>query len=486
MAPVTLAQFHADSITGMGGGSIGGVGGWANQQTGLGMPGEQTQAEFLPIQPLHFQALANLFYGDPLAAAVVEKHPVAALAKAPKAINPNLNAEQIKRVNDALRRMEWVEKCEQAATFARLFGNAGVWVASTGEQSEARRTREIVQFLKVVDRRRMYVTDYYTDPRRENAGEPAGYAFVPMGHVVETSEHHFGTHVHATRIGMFRGIKTDAVQRAYNAGWDFSVLQRCINVVRDMGETWRGLSQLMKELSIKVLKVKNLAGQLLARPAQTEMRLLMARRSLSILKMLAIDPDTEEFGRVDATALTGAAALLELLLLQVSAASDVPVTELYGRSPTGLNASGAEESEAWRGKVAGYQNKQLRAPMVTIAAAVGESVIPGVGLDGWDIEFPPLVEESRSQRTAARKAVADIDALYITNNVFSPEAIAVLRGGANGSWEADYSSVDVSTAAALARMPPAPSELPDGSEGLGNDPAPHPPPPPSLRPSRGL
>lgn len=480
--------FNLDSF---GAGGIGGAGGWFNPQTGLGDPNEQTRAEFMPLQPLNPQSLANLYYGDPLAAVVVEKHPKAALRKPPRAVNPNVTPEQRKRVNQALMNLGWVEKSQEAATFARLFGNAGIWLASPTDQSNPRGRGEVIRFLKGVDRRCMYVGSYYTEPMRENAGAPASYAIVPIGHVLRAGEE-FGSFVHESRIAMFRGLKVDPIQRSYNAGWDYSILQRCINVVRSMGETWEGVSTLLRELSIKLLKVKGLAGQLLARPYQTETSLAIRRRQLSVLKMLAIDSDSEEFSRVETSALTGAAAVLELILLQVAAAADMPVSELYGRSPTGLNNTGEFEAESWRNTVAAYQASHLREPMTQIACAVGESVLPGSGAD-WSIEFPPLVEETRAQRTAARRAIIDADAVQIQNGVYTPEQIAVLRSGPAAEWEIDYSSIDTTLARALAgagddgpgddRTPPPPSTLP-GAGGRSEAPGTaRVPPPPSTLPA---
>lgn len=443
--------------------------GWWNTVTGLGAPGgKDTSTRFDPNPLLQFQELANMFYGDDLSYRIVSKLPKDALKREPLVKNTAATPEQVQKVQKRLRALGWVTKFKNAGVFSRLFGNAGVLVATMSEQTEPMGPAEPVRFLRTVDRRSLLVAGYYVTPTEEKHGTPERYGLIPIG--MQFSGTYSGV-VHETRIRMLRGTELDQFQRAINGGWDYSVLQRCINAVRDMGETWAGVSYLLRELSIKVLQTANLAQNVAQNPGLVRFRLDLANQMLAVNRLMVIDKDKETFDRKDVSALNGVAALVEQVLLRLSAAAEMPVTQLYGRSPSGLNATGESDENAWYDRVETYQEQDLKPAMLPVVQQVGASMFPGIPAETWDMEFPPLKQESPSDVSTRRKAVADMDAVYISNGVFSAEAIAVLR--ASGNWDPDYSGVDVTAAKALLRNP-NPSD-PDGDE---DPPPPVPAPPP--------
>jgi phage-related protein (TIGR01555 family) len=448
--------------------------GWFNHLTGMGM-GSETETRFSREPILQADTLSALYYGgDDLAATVVDALPEEALRRPPKVTNPHRTPEEVKRVQERLEALGWVERFKQAAIFARLYGDGGVWIASEGEQPQPRAAGERVRFLKHVDRRVMLVGRYYTDPKAENLGTPETFSIVPVG--VSYSHENMGSQVHETRIARLVGWRLDPIQRAYNAGWNYSVLQRCINTVEAMGATWEGISALLRELSIKVLKVKGLQASRASRPDLVMARLATIKQGLSTWNLLAVDADSESFDRVDAGSLTGAAALLEMVLLRVASAARMPVSILFGRSPAGLNATGESETRAWYASVSSYQSTELQAPMSEAARAVGEEMFPGS--EGWGVEFPSLWEPTEAETVDAATKVATLDQILITNGVFTPEQIATLRGGSGGHWRPDYTSLDVTVARALSR---GSQELPENPDDGGETD----PPPPVPKPSPG-
>lgn len=437
---------------------------WYNPQTGIGDSSESAETHFMRNRLLSLQELADTFYGDDLAYRVVSALPHEAMKRKPLVVNKRATLEQVQCVQERLDAMDFHTKVRDCAVFGRLFGDAGLWMATRNDQTAPFQKGEHVRFIKQLDRRVLIAGGYYTDPNEENLGRPNQYLVVPVG--MTLNYRNLGTAVHETRIPMFHGLRLDPIQRAWNMGWNYSVLQRIYNTVRDMGETWAGISILLRELSIKVLKVKGLNAAQSTRPDLVRFRLKMARQNLSTLHMLAIDADSESFDRVESGTLTGAAAILEQVLLRVAAAAEMPVTRLYGRSPSGLSATGEADTRQWYDSVATYQQSELLPPMLDVLESVAGSMYPGVG--GWGFEFPSLWQPTDGEKTANAKAVADLDAVYINAGVFSAEQIATLRGGPNGTMAPDYTSLDVSVQSALARMPPPRGE---DAPGEGADPA---------------
>ena len=366
-----------------------------------------------------------------------------------------------------LKGLEFHSKVKDGAIFGRLFGNSGLWLATENDQTQPFQRGEKVKFIKGMDRRILVAAGYYTDAREENLGRPSAFSVIPVG--MTLSYESLANVVHETRIPMFSGLRLDPIQRAYNMGWDYSILQRIYATIRDMGETWAGISILLRELSIKVLKIKGFQNMMSTQPDLMRFRLRQARMSLSVLRIMALDADTESLERVESGTLTGAAQVLEQVLLRVAAAAEMPVTRLYGRSPSGLSATGEADTRQWYDDVASYQENELSPVMTEVAENILASDFPE--LEGsWGFEFPSLWQPTEKERTEAAKAVADLDAVYITNSVFSAEQIAVLRGGKNGTMAPDYTGIDVSLQAALAALPPERDPTPpEGEEDEGTD-----------------
>jgi len=450
--------------------------GWFNSNTGIGDPTEG-DAHYLKGPQLTLPELSAIYYGDDLAYRVVSKLPSEAMKRKPVVKNKKASKEQVTAVQTRLDALGYQEKIRDSAIFGRLFGDAGLWLATNADQTQPFRMGEPVRFLKQLDRRVLIAAGYYCDPNSELLGQPSAYSVVPVGMTLNYQA--LGSRVHATRVPMFHGMKLDPVERAYNMGWNYSILQRIYGAIKDMGETWGGISVLLRELSIKVLKVKGLKTANEVRPDLVRFRLKLARQTLSTLHMLAIDADAESFERVESGTLTGAAAILEQLLVRLSAAAEMPVTVLYGRSPSGLNATGESDLQLWYDSVATYQQNELLPPMMQLLNAVAAELCPGVS--GWEWEFPPLKVPTEAENLAAIKAVSDLDIQLINAGIATPEQIAVLRFGPEGHWRPDYSSLDISVAKALASGPPSREPL-DGP-GDGGDPALDPSKPPAPPPA---
>jgi len=419
--------------------------GWFNELAGMGT---DTGTRFLREPIMQTETLANLYYGgDDLAATIVDALPKDALRREPLVVNKKQSPEHVKAVQDRMGALNWVERFLQAGIFSRLFGDAGVWVACEAPQELPKRPQETVRFLKHVDRRVMLVSRYYTGEDSEKLGSPSTYSIMPVG--MAYSHENLGSAVHETRIARMVGWRLDPIQRAYNMGWNYSVLQRCINVIESMGTTWEGVSCLLGELSVKVLKLKNLQSTRATRPDLVLSRLQTIKQGISTFNLLALDKETEDFERVDAGALTGAAALLEMVLLRVASAAQMPVSKLFGRSPAGLNATGESDTRDWYSAVASYQNTELKPALEQAVSAVGSSMYPGS--TGWEVEFPSLWQPTEGEEIDSATKVANLDQVLITNGVFTPEQIATIRGGEGAHWKPDYSSLDISVARALSR-----------------------------------
>jgi len=429
--------------------------GWFNAVTGMGADGHKdTSTYFQRGRILQPQELADMYYGDDLSYRIVSLIVRESLATEPTLKNKRATPDQVEAVTTALRALGWVEKFTDAGCYSRLFGNAGVFIACNGTQSAPISPGDKPLFLKVVDRRNLIVGANYANPTSEKDGTPELYGLIPVG---STFNGTFSGIIHESRIAMMRGTRLDTFERMRNGGWDYSILNRCINAVTDMGETWAGISYLLREISLKVFKLKGLAKALTTNPGGTALRLQMVNEGLATNRLLAVDSEDEGLSRVETGTLTGIAALVEQLLLRLSAAAEMPVTRLYGRAPSGLNSTGEYDAKTWAKACASYQTFNLKPSILSVVEQVARFIAPECA-GSWDIEFAPVESPTGVEIADERNKIADMDVKYIGAQVFSPESIAVRR--ASGDWRPDYEGVDVSVQKSLigqgTQPPPAP------------------------------
>jgi phage-related protein (TIGR01555 family) len=211
------------------------------------------------------------------------------------------------------------------------------------------------------------------------------------------------------------------------------VLQRVHEVIRDFEQSYGSAANMLLDCSQGVLKQKGLIASIGAKGGSV----ISARMSLLDLyrasnRMLVLDHDGEDFAYAERT-FAGIDAVLSLFMLRMSAAARMPVTVLFGRAPSGLNATGESDLEYWYAEVISYQQHIVRPILnriVRLAARSVQSSDPG----GWSVTFPSLWVESPSQTATKTGLIATRDVAYIGAGVWEPEEVAIAR--AQG-WDTD-------------------------------------------------
>jgi len=121
-----------------------------------------------------------------------------------------------------------------------------------------------------------------------------------------------------------------------------------------------------------------------------------------------------------------------------------------------MDATGEGDADIWRGIVKAGQDEHLQ----PAADRLLRVVVASLGLDPaeWYIELPPLKQESAMDIATRRKVIADTDAVYVSNEVYTPEEIALVRVKA-GEWTDHAPDIDEEAREAREAMViPAPLE----------------------------
>jgi len=280
-----------------------------------------------------------------------------------------------------------------------------------------------VDFLDIFDRRRAWPWRYYQDPRHPQFGQPDIYALQSLTGGI--------AYVHATRLVVFRGAHTDDYTRRMLNNWDFSVLQNPYEAIQAFNEVYQAARLMMTDASQGVFTMKGLMGMIAGgMRQQLETRAAMLDMGRSVARSVFLDADGGERFEKVATQFAGVADQLQQAAKRLAAATRIPVMILMGESPAGLGAAGAADASirTWYDSIHSQQKKTVIPHLRRIYRLIGYSLGYQAG-QRYKIEAKPLWQETPKEKIDRRKVQADTDAVYLQNEVFTPEEVAAVRGG---------------------------------------------------------
>lgn len=504
---------------------IGHADGWENTITGLGTARDKRLGTSIraPLPATARVMFENIYSGDDIGALVAD---LPANEMVREWINVNVddsaepgNAEgdlrteaETSSVDDKVNVNKLVQQklddlaaqanVGDALTWARVYGGALLFLGvDDGRKLSEPLDRENIKsfdFLTVFDRWEVQIHSTDTEVLLPNGkpnprlGKPASY------YLQATAESGFGGTspteiVHATRFIRFDGVRTPRRRMRENGGWNDSIYTRIIEVLQDFGIAWHGLAHLLQDFAQAVLKMKGLA-QAIASDNDDLVLTRMQNMDLcrSVARAIPIDADNEEFSRVT-TPVTGLPQLMDRFALRLAAAARMPVTLMMGMSPAGLNATGESDIRFFYDQIRAEQHKHLKPRLEDLIELVfldKSGPTNGNEPENWSITFNPLWQLSDTEQATVRKTQAETDAIYITNDVITPDEVGTSRFG--GDTYSTDTILDTEQRAEDRLLdepepdpepPPAPPPIP--AQPGGNGPLPPARPPPTPIPSAG-
>jgi phage-related protein (TIGR01555 family) len=394
--------------------------GWINAWTGLGTGRDKTTAgTFEPLLRLSDAELSWLYDGDPMAAKVVDTTPQHMLRQGFTVTDKDqgvATAVQTKAVALDVR-----GKLEEGLTWGRCYGGAVVMIGADDLQDSSLPLDESrihsLDFLQVYDKRQVFPQSYHRDPKHPRFGEPSVYRITPT----DGRE----SYVHESRLILCRGAFTSLTQRRMMNYWDYSVLQRPYEVLRQFWANHKAAENMMTDASQAVLKIKGLFAQIASGDlTQLQTRAQFLDLSRSVARAVLLDADNNESLDYSERSFAGVPDMLDRSALLLAAVSGIPVTLLMGRAPAGLNATGDADTRGFYDNLQVDRELKLR-PLLErmihlIALSLKIQTRPG-------IEFPPLWQETPKEQAEREKLEADTDQVRITSQVLTPEEVALAR-----------------------------------------------------------
>jgi phage-related protein (TIGR01555 family) len=403
-----------------------------NTYLGFGTDRDKTAAgAFAYGYALSDYELDALYYFDDIAAKIVNAKPAEMLRRGYR-LRSDDNPDAADVLQAAGKALEVDTKVLRAMQWGRLRGGA-LLIIGANDAADLRLPLEpgkvrAIKFLNVVDKRYATVYAYQENPNLPRHGEPELYAIN-------------GSLVHASRVVRFDGVpETDPTMRRQLGGWTHSALQRPYDVLRSFASSFKSIEHLVADASQGVFKLQNLIDAIASNKEALQTRLALLDMHRSAGRAIFVDAETEGFERV-ATSFSGLDSIIDRLMMRLSAAADLPVTLLMGRSPAGMNATGDSDFRAWYDDVAVDRENELTPALLALYRVIGGGTAP----DDLAIDWPPLWEPTEKERAETEKVRADADNIYVTMGAVLPEEVAIARfGSGNGKIEIDEEALEKS------------------------------------------
>ena len=254
-------------------------------------------------------------------------------------------------------------------------------------------------------------SELVTDPEEQDFGLPAYYT------IQDDLSGGLMTRVHHSRIVRFIGRELPWMEQVTEMYWGESEIEAIYNEVVRRDNVAGNIAALTFRANINYMEAEGL-DQLLG-TANTEMQ----RRFWNLMAAQSIMENnfgTRIINKGDAIhntqyTFTGLSDVYDCIMMDVAGAARTPVTKLFGRSPSGLNATGESDMRNYYDYIDGLRETELR--------GIIERILPIMALSAWgeipddmDIDFPPMqtpdakeVAEIADQKTNAILAVYQND-----------------------------------------------------------------------------
>jgi len=292
-------------------------------------------------------------------------------------------------------------------------------------------------------------TELVQDMADPDFGLPEYYNFNMADTALDTGS----IRVHHSRVLRFIGRELPLIERMAETYWGASELEHVFTELNKRNTTSENVANLIFQANLRTYKMADL-GQLLATTNAQQQRTLYQTLQMQNFLMSNMGMnvmDKEDDFQTNQYTFSGLCEIYDAFMNDVSGASEIPATRLYGRSPAGMNATGESDLSNYYDKIAQLQEAKLRPVLEKLLPVVFMSTFGAVP-DDWDIEFNPVAETSEEEKANLVKQSADaVISVFQSGLISQQTALKELRqsGMAYGMWsnitDEDIENADTET-----------------------------------------
>lgn len=325
-------------------------------------------------------------------------------------ITSGLEPDVEKRLSLTLRRTQLIDKLKRGMQWGRLYGGAlGVMLVKHQGYDLSQPLQ--LDWIMPGDFAGLLIFDRWNgvNPSSElieDVGDP-DYGY-PKYYTVTDPAGGGSVKIHYSRVVRFTGNTLPFWEEIAEMQWGASVVESIFDELRKRDNVSWNIAQLTFMANIRVLKMQDLGQLLAATDNESQAELL---RTLEAQNMLLNNMGMQVMDAADGLethqyTFGGLADCYQQFIMDISGAAEIPVTRLFGRSPSGLNATGESDLQNYYDMIAEKQESYLRPILNKVLPPFIISTLGSLP-DDFDFEFDPVAEPSDKERADLAKCGTD-------------------------------------------------------------------------------
>lgn len=257
----------------------------------------------------------------------------------------------------------------------------------------------------------LYVLDRWSGitPDAELVADPADVDFnLPAYYTINDARGNTVTRVHHSRIVRFIGRELPFLEKVAALYWGESEIEALYDDLRKHDNVSANMANLVFRANIDVMTVQNLDQLFSLSSVEQQRRFWNVMQAQSVIKsnfgMQLVNRD-DQITNMQYT-FAGLRDVYESMCLDLSGASRIPMTKLFGRSPAGMNSTGESDLRNYYDYIDNLRESKLR--------PVLERLLPVLCMSAWGrvpedigIQFPPLWTPTAMELAQIAKAKAE-------------------------------------------------------------------------------
>lgn len=271
-----------------------------------------------------------------------------------------LDKDDIKELNDKIEETDLFTIVQEAETWARLYGGAGIIINTEQDPSTPFKESQLkgrVEFYAC--NRWELVTSTGWKPDLPNTFQGNVPAFSKVN---DEYFYFYGNKIHKSRVITLTGKNAPYIIRWQLAGWGMSEVERMLEDFNSYIRTKEVTYELLEEAKIDVYRIKDLAASLATSVGtqKIEQRIALTNRLKNFNRALVMDMQ-DEYQQKQLT-FSGLAEVMKENRINIASALRMPMTKLFGLSAQGF-ASGEDDIENYNAMVESEVRNKLRKPL---------------------------------------------------------------------------------------------------------------------------
>lgn len=386
-------------------------------------------------------------------------------------ITSGLDPDVEKRLSLTLRRTQLIDKLKRGMQWGRLYGGAlGVMLVKHQGYDLSQALQ--LDWIMPGDFAGLLIFDRWNgvNPSSElieDISDP-DYGY-PKYYTVTDPAGSGSVKIHHSRVIRFTGNTLPFWEEIAEMQWGASVVESIFDELRKRDNVSWNIAQLTFMANIRVLKMQDL-GQLLAatdNESQAELLRTLEAQNILLNNMGMQVMDAADGLETHQYTFGGLADCYQQFIMDISGAAEIPVTRLFGRSPSGLNATGESDLQNYYDMISEKQESYLRPILNKVLPPFIISTLGSLP-DDFDFEFDPVAEPSDKERADLAKCGTDnVVAAYNAGLISQRTALKELKQQSErtGVWT-NITDEDIAKASETVEVP---GEMGGGLLGLGED-----------------